>query len=183
VKYTMFAVKKVKIPDIGLLNRYRLNGAYADCFCVEVLGKVSHQAFIKAFYKTKVFKLERLILRWIVSKPSSDEQVDLLAAGKINAFAAWTVEQRCEDQLLLCDFQGKTRSWLMVEHCLSASENSTKTQTRLYFGSAIVPTKKNKKTSKLSLGLSFDLLLGLHTFYSKVLLGAAKNNLASSQTK
>jgi hypothetical protein len=43
----------------------------------------------------------------------------------------------------------------------------------LYFGSAVVPVK-NRKTSKVELGLIFRALLGFHKIYSVVLLRAAR---------
>ena len=77
---------------------------------------------------------------------------------ELDAFAAWRVEDRAEDQLLLCDLPGRTRSWLMA-----ASEG---TRTLLYFGSAIVP-----------LSPGYRALLGFHKLYSRVLLRAAKSRL------
>jgi hypothetical protein len=177
----MLSIKKSSIPKLALLNRYSINGAYTDCFSVVLTNEYSHQAFVEAFYTTKLFKLERLILKWLVSKPSSDQQVQLLAAGKITEFAAWQVEARCDNQLLLCDYQGQTRSWLMLENLSSDEALSSKKQTRLYFGSAIVPTK-NGKTGQSSLGITFKLLLGLHTLYSKALLSAAKKLLEKNSS-
>ena len=78
-------------------------------------GEISLQEYVQAFYKSWLFRLERLILRWAVKKPSSDVDVDRLARGEAQVFAAWTVEDREQNQLLLCDFRGTTRSWLMVE--------------------------------------------------------------------
>jgi hypothetical protein len=73
---------------------------------------VSQAQYVSAFYTTFVFKLERLILKWTVSKPSTDAQVKRLADGSIDSFAAWMVEARSQNQLLMCDYQRLTRSWL-----------------------------------------------------------------------
>jgi len=51
-----------------------------------------------AFYTTLVFKLERLILKLAVSRPSTDAQAKQLAAGSIDEFSAWHVEARSENQ-------------------------------------------------------------------------------------
>jgi hypothetical protein len=125
-----------------------------------------------AFYTTAVFKLERLILKLAVSRPSTDAQAKQLAAGSIDAFAAWDVEARSDNQLLMCDVQRRTRSWLMVV----PMEGSSGTPTRLYFGSAVVPVK-NARTGKLTLGFVFRALLGFHRLYSVVLLSAARSRL------
>ena len=158
------------MPDQALLGRYCGDGAYTDCYATEVSGAVPHAEYVTAFYTTWVFKLERLILRWLVSKPSNDAQARQLAEGSIDSFAAWHVEKRSENQLLLCDFLGRTRSWLMVAPAV------TRDQTRLYFGSAVVPAR-NPKTGTRKLGRGFYALLGFHKIYSKVLLYSAKSRL------
>ena len=49
-------------------------------------------------------------------------------------------------------------------------------QTRLYFGSAVVPVK-NTKTGRSSLGLGSHALLWFHKIYSVVLLFSARSRL------
>jgi hypothetical protein len=110
---------------------------------------------VEAFYTTWLFKLERVILKVAVSRPSTDEQVKALMAGELDTFAAWYVEDRADDQLLMCDFRDQTRSWFMV------------TPGRLYFGSAVVPIDQP----------SFKLFIGLHRLYSRALLAAARSRL------
>ena len=168
----MSAILPCPLPDASLLGRYRLQqGAYTDCYCTEIPGGVSHAEFVEAFYTTWVFKLERTILKWAVARPSSDAQAAMLAQGGLDAFSAWTVEDRCEDQLLLCDLHGRTRSWLMAVPAESG------TGTRLFFGSAVVPAKGLE--SSADIGAGFQLLLGFHKLYSKVLLKAAVIRLQS----
>ena len=122
------------LPDTSLLSRYRLlQGAYTDCYAIEIAGRVSQAEFVEAFYTTWVFKLERTILKWAVAKPSTDAQAALLAQGGLDAFSAWTVEDRSQNQLLLCDLHGRTRSWLMAVPAESGNG------TQLNFGSAVVP--------------------------------------------
>ena len=168
----MFSIESCSIPDGALLNNYLREGTYTDCYVTDIRGSVSHTQYVMAFYTTPVFKLERLILKIAVSRPSTDAQAKQLAAGSIDAFAAWHVEARSENQLLMSDFHGHTRSWLMVVPMTSTSG----TRTRLYFGSAVVPVE-NPGTGRLSLGFGYRALLGFHRLYSKVLLYAARARL------
>lgn len=94
---------------------------------------MTQSQYVIAFYTNSIFKIERIILKWIVAKPSTDLQAQHLADGSIDTFAAWQVEDRSENQLLLADFQGRTRSWLMVVPLVVGDE----VHTRLYFGSAV----------------------------------------------
>lgn len=164
------AILPCPLPDASLLSRYCLQqGAYTDCYSTEIAGSVSQADFVEAFYTTWVFKLERTILKWTVAKPSSDAQAAALAQGGREAFSAWTVEDRREDQLLLCDMHGRTRSWLMATPAESGD------RTRLYFGSAVVPAKGSQPGA--GIGAGFRFLLGLHKRYSKILLKAAVKRL------
>ena len=165
-------IEPCALPDAALLGRYAEAGAYTDCYATDVSGAVSLAQYVTAFYTTPLFKLERVILKLALQKPSTDAQAGQLAGGSINAFAAWRVEDRCENQLLMCDVFGSTRSWLMVAPVLTEGGVAT----RLYFGSAVVP-KRNAKTGRRSLGLDFRLLLGFHKLYSVALLRSAESRL------
>jgi hypothetical protein len=164
-------IRPSDLPPNALLRKYRDAGAYTDCYVTEIATRVSHAAYVEAFYTTFVFKLERLLLTWFVSKPSTDTQAARLALGEIDSFAAWTVEGRAPDQMLMADYMGRTKSWLMVTP-------SGSTRTRLYFGSAVVPTRD--KSGKRALGFQFSALLGFHKAYSRVLLGAAAAKITKS---
>lgn len=152
------------MPAEALHAKYARAGAYTDCFTVEVAGHVSHAQFVEAFYTTWVFKLERRILQWIVDKPSTDAEARELAIGARDRFAAWTVEGRATDQLLMCDYLKQTRSWLMVAPC----ELDGLPATRLHFGSVVVQVRR----------FPFNALLGFHKLYSRVLLSSARTRLA-----
>ena len=166
----MSTIRPCPLPEASLLSRYRLQqGAYTDCYSTEIAVRVTQADFVEAFYTTWVFKLERTILKWAVAKPSTDAQATLLAQGGLDAFSAWTVEDRREDQLLLCDLHGRTRSWLMT----AADESSN--GTHLYFGSAVVPAKGSEAGADI--GAGFRVLLGFHKMYSKTLLKAAVKRL------
>jgi hypothetical protein len=174
----MFSIQSCPLPDGALLSTYRKNSAYADCFSVDVPGNFSHEQFVAAFYTTFVFKLERAILSWAVSKPSTDSQAKQLASGSIDTFAVWHVEARCPNQLLMSDLQARTRSWLMVAPIILDGAPGT----RLYFGSAVVPVK-NRKTGVVEMGGIFRALLGFHKIYSVVLLRAGAARLKALRSK
>ncbi len=160
-------IRYCALPDSALLQKYAVVGTYTDCYAVDLDRRISQSEFVSAFYTTWLFKLERWILAWAVNRPSSDAEASELAATSRDAFAAWRVEQRTHDQLLMCDFIGRTRSWLMTAPRADHDDG-----TRLYFGSAVVP-RIDPATGARSLGVSYRALLGFHRLYSRLLLGAA----------
>ena len=162
-----------ELPNSALLRKYQEEGAYADCYVVEVAGSITHAAFVEAFYTTALFKVERAILYGFAGRPSTDLQARELAEGRAESFAAWRVEGRSPDQLLLADFTGRTRSWLMVA---GAGDAAGEPRTRLFFGSAVVP-RIDAKTGESSMGGGFRALLGFHRFYSRQLLKAARSRV------
>jgi len=172
----MVSIQACELPDDALLRKYLHGGAYADCYFTDVAQPVSQAEYVEAFYTTAVFKLERLLLRWLVSRPSTDLQARELASGQRTTFAAWSVEASKADQLLLSDFQGRTRSWLMS---VPAPGNQA---TRLFFGSAVVPLV-DRRTGEARMGFGFRALLGFHKLYSRVLLRAAAARLARSRSQ
>ena len=173
----MAIVRRCEMPESALLRAYQAH-AYADCYMTEVSGRISLEQFVTAFYTTRLFKVERSILKWAVSKPSTDDEVRQLAAGTIAAFAAWHIENRAANQLLLSDMNERTKSWLMID---SVKSNDGPV-TRLYFGSAVVPVR-NRKSGKAEMGCIFRALLGFHKLYSIALLRAAVTRLhAMGQT-
>lgn len=163
-------ISKLPPPANALLGVYSRNGGYTDCYATDLPRPISHEQYVVAFYTTWVFKLERFILKFAVARPSTDEQAQQLAAGKLDGFAAWNVEARAPNQLLMCDLFGRTRSWLMVE-----TINDGKA-TRLYFGSAVVP-KKSVGGGTAKMPFVFHALLGFHKLYSRILLSAAASEL------
>jgi hypothetical protein len=169
----MPAIHPCELPTDALLHKYRQGGAYADCYVTEVDRSISQAAYVEAFYTSAVFKVERRLLAWFVARPSTDAQARELASGQRSAFSAWTVEGQSVQQLLLCDFQGRTRSWLMS----APVEVNGVPGTRLYFGSAVVPMV-NRRTGQASMGFVFRALLGFHKLYSRVLLRAALSRIS-----
>jgi len=153
-------VESCDLPGEALTQRYRASGAFADCFFTELPRPVTHAQYVEAFYTTSLFRLERWILRLVVGRPSTDTEVRALARGERDTFAAWTVEARAPNQVLLRDFTGRTCSWLMVTRAGRAPG------TRLYFGSVVIPSSPVHAK-----------LLGFHTLYSRLLLRAAARRL------
>lgn len=163
------------LPEHSLLFAYHAKGDYTDCFTADVAGDVSQQQFVTAFYTSRLFKVERFILKWLVAKPSTDRQAGLLAAGSIDSFAAWTVEGRKRHQLLVLDYQGCTRSWLMVEPMKVGHGAAT----RLFFGTGIA-SATDRKTGRKTMPLLFRLLLRFHRRYAPALLQSAVTKLAAN---
>ena len=153
------------VPPGALLQRYvGQAGHYTDCFETRLRDDVTLDAFISAFYTTWLFGLERAVLTVALRRRIHDRDVAALASGGADRFAAWTVEARTPDQILLCDLRGGTRSYLAVEPHADGG-------TRLLFGSAVVPSKSGK------LGFGVKLLIPVHRFYSTALLRAACRKL------
>jgi hypothetical protein len=171
------------LPDDALLQKYRVAAsgdtasAYTDCYQTRIQGQVELSDYVYAFYTSWLFRLERLILRYLVQKPSTDDEARELAEGRIGNFAAWTVEARTSTQLLMCDFQGRTRSWFKV----AAVSEGDRLSTMLRFGSAVVPAVR-EDGGKLRAGLAYRVLLPFHRLYSRLLLRAAVLRLRSLET-
>lgn len=177
-------VTQGECPAGALLLGCKNRGEWTDCYVATIGKRVSHADFVEAFYTSGLFKIERRILAWAIKKPSTDQEARELANGNRDQFAAWIVESRAPNQLLLTDVQGRTRSWLMTVPAAAQADS-----TLLYFGSAIVPRARradpdvrNNSTIPGSYVLSkpvgvFGALLGFHDWYSRALLRAASRRL------
>lgn len=162
----MPSVQVAPLPVGALLESYAKTTAYTDCYSVRLARPASLPEFIEAFYTTPLFKLERWLLSVTLGFRSTDAEVRELAQGRRERFAAWSVEARGPNQVLLA--AGRTRSWIMVG-AVAATPSAAKV---LFFGSAVVPRRKG------GLGWQFTALLGFHKLYSRLLLGAAARQLA-----
>lgn len=169
----MSSVQHGELPKGAFLDKYRLEGAHTDCYFVDLPRLVSQAEYVEAFYTTAIFKVERQVLALLARRPSSDGEAKDLAHGEVNRFAAWSVEERAPNQLLMCDFLGRTRSWLMSV----AIEGGRPSATRLYFGSAFIPWRDHA-SGRVSFGLAFHALGGFHRAYSRILLGAACSRIS-----
>ena len=163
-------VTRCPLPDGALLMRYAdIEGGFTDCYTAGVRARVDLAGFVTAFYSTRLFKAERLVLKLAFRCPSTDADVRAMAAGDHDRFAIWTVEARAQDQILLCPKGGSTRSWLMARP-------EREGWTRLYFGSAVVPTQVND-TVRVPRGSLSRPALWAHDTYSRLLLRAACRRL------
>jgi len=171
--HIMLSARPCQVPAPSLLHRYKEEPGFTDCYMVEVLGAFSQEAFVEAFYTSPLFKLERVILTYLASMPSTDADARALACGKLTKFSAWTVERQSSSELLLADITGRTRSWLMA---VSGSGSNQAAITRLYFGSAVIP-RSHGATTTPSMGWPFYVLAGFHRLYSRLLLSAASRHV------
>lgn len=157
------SVNEVPLPDGALLQEFADRGDYTDCFVARTGSEVTFPAYVEAFYTTRLFKLERLILKWLFSRPSSDDEAGRLARGEMHAFAAWDEYDRTDNQLIMMDFRQQTCSWFMLQP--GDSEN------HLYFGSAVM--RRGRGTAGNRMPRAYRSLMGLHRLYSRALLHAA----------
>lgn len=164
----MHKIQATGLPANALLAHYAASGAYTDCYAATLAGQASLADFMAAFYTTPVFKLERWLLAQLLRLPSTDQEAQLLAHGKVSRFSAWNVESRQPDQIVLA--AGRTRSWLMVSAVPADGAATT-----LFFGSAVVPQKHG------GLGWQFDVSLFFHKLYSRILLASALQRLHSNR--
>lgn len=157
----MAGVHEVPVPPDSLLGGYSARG-YVDAWAVTLDRPLGLAAFIRAFYESRAFRPERIVLGFAGLRGSAAD-LEALAEGGGTRFAAWTVEARRSDQVLLA--AGRTRSWLAVA---PAPAGCT-----LRFGSAVVACDDGR------LGPAFAALLGFHRVYSRLLLVSAVRRLAA----
>jgi hypothetical protein len=152
---------KIDVPAGTLLRAYADRAdCFTDCYAVDLDHPVEFGTYLCAFYATWVFAPEKALLRIALGRPARDFDVLPLALGEATRFAAWDVEARAKDEVLLVDVSGRTRSWFKVEGV------------RIYFGSAVVPAEPGE-----DLGWLFNGLLGFHKVYSQALIWAAARKL------
>lgn len=157
------------VPPDSLLGRLaQSRGAFADAYALQLPRGVPLAEFVEAFYTTRLFKLERALIR-LLGKPSSDTMARAVARGEGERIAVWTVEARTPDELLMHEDSGATRSWFRAEAQPDGG-------TRLWFGSAVVPRRRGPG-GEPRFSAVFHALLGFHRWYSRALLAAAVRRL------
>ncbi|MDX1517521.1 MAG: hypothetical protein R3288_11815 [Woeseiaceae bacterium] len=161
------AIDTSPLPASAFLRRHAEDGDYTDCYATRLPIESSLPDYVEAFYTTALFKAERFLLKWLASLPSTDEDARQLARGRRREFAAWLVEDRGEDQLLLYDIRKRTGSWFM---CRPHGSGSV-----LYFGSVVFRTEETKRGR--SMKSTYRLMLGFHRLYSRALLSATRSRL------
>jgi len=162
-------IRARSLPGDSLLARHSREGDHTDCYACEVPGAVSLAGFVEAFYGSRAFVPERLVL-YLVGRGANPADARRLAHAETDRFAAWRVEARTGRELLLRDGLGRTRSWLMAEPLAGG-------ETRLWFGSGITRREGRGLGARAERGL-FRALLPGHAIYSRVLLGAAAGQFA-----
>ena len=165
-------ISSCELPHDALLREYVTGSNFTDCYVARIRKRIVLHEFVSAFYSSPLFTLERLILKWVFSKPSNRSDIEELANGTATTFAAWSVEARRPDELLLKDYLGRTRSWLKCEPVAA----DDKPQTAVFFGSAVVFSNGIKSSERRSDAL-FRALLPFHKLYSRALLWSAKRKL------
>ena len=168
----MLTVQPCEVPLNSFLRHYKDGPGYADCYVTQVPGAVTQAAYIEAFYTSPLFKIERTLLQYLTSKPATDADAKALAGGGATRFSAWRVEAQSSTELLLADFTGRTRSWLMA---VPAPIENDPPGTLLYFGSAVVPLAGQ---GVQRMGWVFHALLGFHRLYSRMLLGTTSQRVS-----
>ena len=146
------------LPEHSLLAHRRGPDCHRDAYCAEVPRAVSLSEYITAFYSSIQFTPERKLLA-LIGRGASRADIAALAEGRADSFAAWEVEARTDNQLLMRDFQDRTCSWLMLQ--------PTTGGTRLWFGSGV----RNPD------GGAVSVLMPFHHWYSRVLLSGAVRRL------
>jgi hypothetical protein len=171
----MPTVQPCEVLPNSFLRQYKDGPGYADCYVTQVPGTATQAAYIEAFYTSPLFKIERILLQVLASKPATDADAKALASGTATRFSAWRVEAQSPTELLLADFTGRTRSWLMATPATLTNEAPS---TLLYFGSAVVPLP-SRGAQAPRMGWGFHALLGFHRLYSRMLLRAASQRLSA----
>ena len=78
----MLSVQACSLPDGALLGSRRQRGRlYRLLHDRHLQAQCRTAQYVTAFYTTWVFKLERLILKWAVSRPSTDTHAELARGG------------------------------------------------------------------------------------------------------
>ncbi len=157
-------LEEAAVADGSLLSRYREQGAYTDCFVARIERPVTLGQFVAAFYNSRMFRPERWAIGIVLGRRAGPEHVAALAQARTDSFSAWTVEARTACEILLCDYQGRTRSWLMAQPDGHG--------TVLRFGSAVMPRASTRDA------LLFRALTGFHRAYARALLRSAMARLA-----
>jgi hypothetical protein len=165
----MPSVAIAELPPKAFLQTYKQSQSFTDCYVIQVSGHITQATFVEAFYTSALFKIERTLLHYLAKRPASDQDAAQLASCGATHFSAWRVEAQDKDQLLLADFTGRTRSWLMATALLDENGNP---YTKLYFGSAVIPHHQAGPNAP-KMGFMFNALIGFHKLYSRVLLRAA----------
>jgi hypothetical protein len=177
--YGRSVTKSSPPPDSLLTKRVKESTLLveADCYSLEIDGKVSLEEFVEAFFTSQVFQVERMVL----PVASTDEQARQFARGTTADFATWRAVGRTEGEFLTIWGDGSPETteipksgtqgatWFRVEPAGTADAP----RTRISLGSSIVGTP-NPLTSFV-----MGIATPLHGVYSQTLVQCAADNLQS----
>ena len=161
-------VEAAPVPVSSLLATAPGERDYADCWCCEIAGSAGLSQLIEAFFTCPAFRPERLTLA-AIGKGGSDAEARALAQGETDRFAAWTLVERREDEILLEDFAHRTRCWLAVAPQVG--------HTRVSFGTAILARTGDGGADRAE-NLAFRALVPFHRFYARRLIASAAKRIA-----
>lgn len=156
------SIETTPLPDGALLEAYERPDCYVDCFSVYCTSAVEHSRWLRAFLDSRVFRLERAVLRTLARADCSEEAAGALVAGQAESFAVWTVEHRTPQELLLRDRSARTRTWWRTQPEAHG--------VRLYFGSALVPKERPEGAGSID---GWRWSIPLHRVYSRCLVSSA----------
>ena len=112
--FSLVNVVSVPLREHSLIAGQSLHERYVtNCFRNEIPKTVDLSDFIDAFYKTPLFRLERLVLSLATTGRMRDVDITALSKGQVDRISVWQVETRLDAQILLS--AGGTKSWLMVD--------------------------------------------------------------------
>jgi hypothetical protein len=67
-------IRATSIPAGALLEAYRRDGAFADCYVAEIAREVPLHDLVETFYTGVLLSLERALLGLFARRPSNDQQ-------------------------------------------------------------------------------------------------------------
>ena len=168
----MLDIIEAELPSNALTQEYKQQECLTDCYYLDVEMNVLLTNYLGAFYTSPLFKIERAIISAVTFKYTTDRDALALAQGDADFYSMWVTEERRDNQILMREMTGRTRSWLMVCPIV----NGEKKMTRLFFGSVVMPKKQLESGAK-QFGRLFYMLDGFHRAYSRALLKSAYNKL------
>lgn len=162
-------MSQIDVPDGTLIaDDAQRTGGFADSFVTRVPGTVPLPVYVEAFYTSRLFRAERVLLG-LAGHPSTDTEARAVAEGSADRIAVWGHPVRRGDELLMPQLSGATASWFMTR--------SVGTETELCFGTIVRPGKSGAKR----MPWVYRALSGFHRLYSRLLLASAARRVRTVQ--
>ncbi|GHD58456.1 hypothetical protein GCM10007350_08350 [Jeongeupia chitinilytica] len=77
-----------ELPERALLQRYKRDGSYTDCYYMDMPRHIAMSEYISTFYTTSLFKVERKILALAAGK-------HIIRCGRPQPCAGARIKLRC----------------------------------------------------------------------------------------